>query len=79
MGSTTTSRTSSPHKRPAEFEDLVDLAIRIDNRLQERESERESEHRRAAKRSSETQGGTMTLTFCLELLFPKEDCSHLWS
>ncbi|KAI3358253.1 hypothetical protein L3Q82_003251 [Scortum barcoo] len=42
----------APHETPAEFEGLVNLAIRIDTRLRERESER----RRATRRSSELQG-----------------------
>ncbi|KAI3377947.1 hypothetical protein L3Q82_009078, partial [Scortum barcoo] len=41
-----------PHETPAEFEDLVNLAIRINTRLRERESER----RRATRRSSALQG-----------------------
>ncbi|KAI3356748.1 hypothetical protein L3Q82_003422 [Scortum barcoo] len=42
----------APHEMPDEFEDLVDLAVRIGNCLQEREAER----RRAGRRSSEPQG-----------------------
>ncbi|KAI3353947.1 hypothetical protein L3Q82_005146 [Scortum barcoo] len=42
----------APHESPDEFEDLVDLAVRIDNRLQERERER----CQAGKRSSDIQG-----------------------
>ncbi|KAI3376566.1 hypothetical protein L3Q82_017014 [Scortum barcoo] len=40
------------HELPDEFEDLVDLAVQIDNRLQEREAER----RQAGRRTSKPQG-----------------------
>ncbi|KAI3366209.1 hypothetical protein L3Q82_010033 [Scortum barcoo] len=36
----------APHKLPLHFEDLVDIAVRIDNRLQEREKERRCAGRR---------------------------------
>ncbi|KAI3377430.1 hypothetical protein L3Q82_008411 [Scortum barcoo] len=42
----------APHEPPEEFEDLVDMAVRIDIRLQERESEQ----RRSGRRSSEPPG-----------------------
>ncbi|KAI3360673.1 hypothetical protein L3Q82_002536 [Scortum barcoo] len=41
----------APHELLVEFEDLVDLVVRIDNRLQEREAE----HRWAGRRTSEPQ------------------------
>ncbi|KAI3354953.1 hypothetical protein L3Q82_004746 [Scortum barcoo] len=47
----------APHETPEQFEDLVDLAVRIDIWLQKRESER----RRPGRRSSEPQGAPVVV------------------